>query len=230
MLTAEVEAAAGGACLEGAPAVVGRSPDDDRHAACPARPPPRQHARRVSTSRARRARLARARAAQKVREYREAVDAALPHRRRRLDGAGHPRRSRHHLQPGHAAGAVGRERAELAFHRQHHQGDDRGRVPRARARPHHARQDRAQRRARRVDDVSARQRRPDAERPAQPAAHRLRQRRGARAGARLAVRHRRLHREDERQGAGARSRAHALRRSVGPRSTRTSRRPTTWRA
>ena len=50
----------------------------------------------------------------------------------------------------------------------------------------------------------------------QPAAHRIRQRRRARAGAGLAVRHRRLHRADERQGPGARPRAHALRRSVRP--------------
>ena len=50
--------------------------------------------------------------------------------------------------------------------------------------------------------------------PAAPHAHCLGQRRGARAGASLARRHRGIHRADEREGARARSREHVLRRPV----------------
>ena len=56
----------------------------------------------------------------------------------------------------------------------------------------------------------------DGRRPAAPAADRVGQRRGPRAGAGVAARVRRLHRADEREGRGARSRDHALRGSVGP--------------
>ncbi len=216
MLPAEVEAATATRAGTGAAAVSAARQTTVGTRRAPAHAPPRQHdPARVVVACPPRPSGPCPRHAAGARISRS-VDAAVPHRRRRIDGPEHPRRSRHHLQPGHPAGAVGGERAELALHRQHHQGDDRGRVPRARARPHDARQDRAQRRARRVDDLSARQRRPHAERPAEPAAHRLGQRRGPRAGARLAVRHRGLHREDEREGAGARPRAHALRRSVRP--------------
>ena len=119
---------------------------------------------------------------------------------------GRSRRRRHHLQPRDQPGAVGVERAGRALDRQHHQGDDRARVPRV---GHAARRRRSPCSA----PTSIARRRPicapairSRRRSAQPAAHRIGQRRGARAGARVALRLRGLHRSDERKGRRARSR------------------------
>ena len=120
------------------------------------------------------------------------------------------------FNPEHRPGALGGERAGQALDRQHHQGDDGGRVPRGQSGPVAGGHGRAQRRLRRVDDLPARERAHHARQPAAPHAHRVGQRRGARARADLARRHRRLRRADEREGARARPREHVVRRSVGP--------------
>ena len=56
-------------------------------------------------------------------------DAALQDRRDRRARSGHPRRGRNHLQSRKRQGALGGECAGQAIDRQHHQGDDDGRVP-----------------------------------------------------------------------------------------------------
>ncbi len=63
-------------------------------------------------------------------QLREVAAAALQARRHRRPRARHPRRGGHHLQPGDRRGALGVELAEPALDRQHHQGDDRGGLPR----------------------------------------------------------------------------------------------------
>ena len=132
-------------------------------------------------------------------------DAAVQDRRERRPRAGRARRRRDRVQPGDRAGALGRARAGQALDRQHHEGDDRGRVPGRQPRPLGDRHRRAQRRLRRVDDVSQSERADHArERPA-PHAHRLRQRRRAHPRACLARRDGVLRRADEREGAGARA-------------------------
>ena len=68
----------------------------------------------------------------------------------------------------------------------------------------------------RLDHVSPQRLQAHRRRSAEPAAGRVRQRRGPRAGARLADGLRRLHRADERERAGARAREHGLRGSLGP--------------
>ena len=65
--------------------------------------------------------------------------AALQGRRERRPGARCARRRRHHLRPRHQRDALGRELADPALDRQHHQGDDRDRVPREQPRPHRSR-------------------------------------------------------------------------------------------
>ena len=150
---------------------------------------------------------------------REMAETVLPRYKvdaERRSGAGRSRRGRHHLQPGNESGALGRELAEPAVDRQHHQGDDGDGLPREQSRSHAAGDDRAQRRLSGVDDASARERSRDGRRPAAPAADRVRQRRRSRARAHLAVRLGRLHPAHEREGRRARAREHALRRSVGP--------------
>ena len=104
------------------------------------------------------------------------------------------------------------------------------RLPRGRnAGSHDAGRDRAQRRARRVDDLSARRLQGHQGRPAAPAADCVGQRRRPRAGARLAAGSEGFVAPHEREGRGARSaRAPAtpIRRACSP---PTCRRRTTWR-
>ena len=61
--------------------------------------------------------------------------AALQGGRERRPGAGCARGCRHHLRPRDQSGPLGRERPEPALDRQHHQGDDRDRLPREQSRP-----------------------------------------------------------------------------------------------
>ena len=205
-----------------------RCPDHNRHPPCAAHATPRQR-RPAGVVVARSPRPARpGRARQRAREYREA---ATPLFRTAADGSTVPdvRAEAAIIYNPVTQRCCGGERAGLALDCQHHQGDDRARVPRrqpptSRSRsPSSAATSRASTTYLRANDKLT------AERSAAPAAHRVRQRRGPRARARVAVRLRRVHRADEREGRGARPREHALRRSVRACSRRTCRRPTTWR-
>ena len=104
-------------------------------------------------------------------------DAALQDGRERRTRAGYPRRRRDHFQSCQRPGPLGGERAGQTLDRQHHQGDDDGGVSGRQPRPDPGRHRRAQRRLRRVDDVSEGQRSADARRRAAPRPDRVRQRR-----------------------------------------------------
>ena len=169
------------------------------------RPPARITQKRTtasaSTTRGTQTRAGRSRTArQRARRYRARTapprgrgrtrqrHAALQGRRERRSGAGPSRRGRNHLQPRNQPGALGRELAGPAVDREHHEGDDRDRLPREQSRPDAAGHDRAQRRVPGVDDAAAAERQGDDRRPAAPAADRVGQRRGAGARAHVAVR------------------------------------------
>ena len=129
------------------PGLVSGAPQAAKPAAPPAKKPAasapapaKKTTYSASSSAARRARLARARAAARAREQarlRMLPEAMTP--RFKTDatgatGAGRPRRRRDHLQPRDGSGALGGECAGQALDRQHHQGDDRGGVPRGQSR------------------------------------------------------------------------------------------------
>ena len=145
----------------------------------------RQPVYSASASKARKARLARARAAARAREMsrmRQLQEVMTPRYKTDLNGDLVPdvrAAAAIVFNPADRAGALGRARAGQALDRQHHEGDDRGRVHGRQPRPLGVRHRRAQRRLRRVDHVSQSERADHArERPA-PHAHRLRQRRRA---------------------------------------------------
>ena len=141
-----------------------------------------------ATARAR-ARAARIRAARaKVGEGPgRGEDPSISHRRSRQRGARNPGRRRHHLRPGDRQGALRREFPGRAVDRQHHEGDDRDRVPRDRDRPQPGSPDCALGHAARLDDLSAHQRSRAPVGPAAPAADSVGQRGGPRAGPSLAA-------------------------------------------
>ena len=101
----------------------------------------KKHAYSATASRSRRATLARARASARAREQvrlRSLHEAMTPRFKTDATGASRPRRPRcrrHHLQPGHRPGPLRRELPGQAIDCQHHQGDDRARVPRRQPRP-----------------------------------------------------------------------------------------------